>query len=416
MLNTYKFIKLFFYNLNKREKILLIVLLLSIPFINIIRILKFALNSKSVFFIGSNYYSFYYLAEALRKRGFKAYSLRNTNHLQFTPLAHITIKQNITEQLMTMLYIALSFRMVHFYGYFSMISSHVSKFELMFYKLCKMKIGYTPTGCLDGSLQSEIYELSRGLCNKCMWQNRPEVCADTANKLKIEQIRQYCDLYSFENDWPTSLRQTDIGFSLPLTATINSDLHDPQKINVPDEYKINAENKILIFTAFGNENIRANEERDIKGKKFIKEAIDKLIAEGYPIKYVHTTNTPSQDMKYLQVQADIIVDQLNYGSIGAFAREGMMLGKPVICHVAEQIRSYNDAMRECPAIDATEETIYEVLKKVVEMTKEERIEMGKNSRKWMLKWYDSDVCAARFEKVYDRLMKGLPPYDKSESY
>ncbi len=399
----------------KKQSTLSFMINALIPVMRVARKVHF-FRKKSVCFIGSNYYSFYYLAEALRKRGFKACSFSNKNHIQFSPFAHSTVSQDAFEQFKHMLQIVLHFDMVQFYGSFAMIQSDLAVLEAYFYKACGLKIGYTSTGCMDGSLQSEVYNISRGLCNKCMWQNRPEVCSDHSNKSKIEQIKQCCDLYSFEVDWPTPLRQTSIGFPLPLTSNIHSPSYNPFSISIPDKYKINSENKLMIFTAFGNENIRANEERDIKGKKFIKTAIDKLIAEGYPIKHVHTSDTPSQDMKYLQVQADIIVDQLNYGSIGAFAREGMMLGKPVICHIAEKIRSYTDAMRDCPAIDATEKTIYEVLKKVVEMTKEERAEIGQSSRDWMLKWYDSDVCAARFEKVYDRIMKGLPPYDKAESY
>ena len=118
-------------------------------------------------------------------------------------------------------------------------------------------------------------------------------------------------------------------------------------------------------------------------------------------------------MKYLQSQADIIVDQLNYGTIGAAAREAMMLGKPVICHIAAKIYEHRLPMRDCPVINATEETIYDVLKKLILMPEKERKKIGVKSRKWMLKWYDAKVCAKRFEQIYDRLMNGKPPYSES---
>ena len=42
---------------------------------------------------------------------------------------------------------------------------------------------------------------------------------------------------------------------------------------------------------------------------------------------------PNKDVRFIQVQADIVVDQLNYGRYGAQAREGMMLGRPTVCYI-----------------------------------------------------------------------------------
>ena len=33
----------------------------------------------------------------------------------------------------------------------------------------RMIIGYMPSGCLDGGLQSSIHELTNGVCNRCVW-------------------------------------------------------------------------------------------------------------------------------------------------------------------------------------------------------------------------------------------------------
>ena len=58
-------------------------------------------------------------------------------------------------------------------------------------------------------------------------------------------------------------------------------------------------------------------------------AIEKLKAEGLPVQLYFATEVPSRSVRFIQVQADIVVDQLNYGRIGANARESMMLGRPV---------------------------------------------------------------------------------------
>ena len=137
-------------------------------------------------------------------------------------------------------------------------------------------------------------------------------------------------------------------------------------------------------------------------------AINQLIEEGYPIKHFHATSIHSKNMKYYQVQAHIIIDQLNYGTIGSAAREGMMLGKPVICHVSDLMRRSNVAMKDCPAVNATEESIYEVLKGLILMPASARVEIGKRSREWMLKWFDADVCAARYEKITQCILNKEP--------
>ncbi|MDQ8039466.1 MAG: hypothetical protein REH83_03570, partial [Rickettsiella sp.] len=207
------------------------------------------------------------------------------------------------------------------------------------------------------------------------------------------------------------LRTSKIGFPLPMTYTINSNVWDPN-MRVPSKYKIfrQSPEHIILLSAFGNEQIRTDNTRDIKGIKYIREAIERLKAEGHLIQAFHANNIPSQAMKYIQVQADIIIDQLNYGSIGANAREGMMLAKPVICHISQKIKLNNPAMQTCPAIDATEKTIYVVLKNLILSPKEKLHDMGIKARTWMLKWYDADVCAERFEKVYERLIQNLAPY------
>ena len=73
-------------------------------------------------------------------------------------------------------------------------------------------------------------------------------------------------------------------------------------------------------------------------------------------------------MKFIQSQADIIVDQLNYGRFGATAREGLALGKPVVtnCNPSQRDGSSLMSLTNAPVIHATEETIFEVLKSLCE--------------------------------------------------
>jgi hypothetical protein len=149
-----------------------------------------------------------------------------------------------------------------------------------------------------------------------------------------------------------------------------------------------------------------NAQKDIKGVKAMYDAINQLTQEGYPIQHIHVQDIPSKDMRYIQMQADIIIDQLNYGRYGAFAREGMMLGKPVICKIDYLMKSVpNAALKECPLINADEDTIYSVLKDVMALPEVERVAIGKRSRNYMMKWHSAEQCAERFEKIYDTLFE-----------
>jgi hypothetical protein len=400
--------------------ILLFIPLIACLLLSYFKNLVFKKDFRSVYFIGNNYNAFYTLAEGLRKRGWRATSASPNKKEQFVQSYHKYI--NLSSEIgsvRSFLDILFNYKFLHVYNMTNSTlyngSSWILRCILTIANLKKSGILliFTPSGCLDGSTSKEINEITQGLCHKCIWQGNDLVCNDIKNQQRVEWIKKYCELFSNEIEWPKSLSKSDIGLNIPLLP-LDSQIMTPNLI-IPDAYKIRkADDEIIVFTAYGNENLRSNDQKDIKGKKYIKAAINKLISEGHPLIHFHANSIPSKDMRYYQVQADIIIDQLNYGTIGSAAREGMMLGKPVICHVSEMIRTTNIAMKDCPAIDATEESIYDVLKKLALFSHEERQRIGIQSRKWMLKWYDADVCAQRYEKVAHCLVHKLPLHPESQ--
>ena len=375
-------------------------------------------KNNSVFFIGNNYNTFYNLAESLKKRGWKAISLNPYKDCQFIETYHLFADlSSPKDSIKIFLNIIFNYKFLHLYNRTTEAiytgPSRVLKSLLTVKNLKRFGVIviFTPSGCLDGSTSKEINEITNGLCEKCIWQGNNRVCNDFKNQEKIDWIRKNCDLFSNEVDLPKKISQTNIGLNIPIHP-LNSEVLMP-KLIAPNQHKISKNNnEIIVFTAYGNQNIRSDDKKDIKGIKYIMSAINKLISEGHPIKHFHATNIPIKNMRYYQVQADIIIDQLNYGSIGSAAREGMMLAKPVICHISDLIRNTNIAMRDCPAVNATENTIYEALKNLVS-SKEERLFIGTQSRKWMLKWFDADVCAERYEKIANRLINKLPLHPES---
>ncbi|MDQ8040137.1 MAG: hypothetical protein REH83_07015, partial [Rickettsiella sp.] len=156
-------------------------------------------KKRSVVFIGNCYYSFYYLAEALKKRGWDALSIdihsHSTSEKQFLQNIHLNLyhpNKNIFLKKLKKFYkkIAENYSMIHFYGSFHYWPTPFPFLypDISYLKKIGTKIGYSPTGCMDGVLQSEIYKITEGLCNKCIWQKKPWVCSDTNNQLEIKMI------------------------------------------------------------------------------------------------------------------------------------------------------------------------------------------------------------------------------------
>jgi glycosyltransferase involved in cell wall biosynthesis len=146
--------------------------------------------------------------------------------------------------------------------------------------------------------------------------------------------------------------------------------------------------------------------------------VNRLRDEGHRLRLEFVTDVPNKDVRFIQAQADIIVDQLRYGRYGATAREGLMLGVPVVgaLNTSELVpTARSECMEEAPIVHATEETIYEVLKDLV-VSPDKRRAIGAASRAYALKWWSADACAARFEDVYDRLMSGRPVWPDAPDF
>ncbi len=122
------------------------------------------------------------------------------------------------------------------------------------------------------------------------------------------------------------------------------------------------------------------------------------------------SRVPNKELRYYQVQGDIFLDMLTFGFFGATAREGMMLGKPVICFLRPEWlesmrREIPGYVEELPIISATPDTIYEVLKNLIEHPKK-RAEIGRRSREFAVKWHSAEAGARRLDQIYRGLLQG----------
>jgi len=385
---------------------------------------------RNVLFLHNSYYHFYYLAKALRKRGWDAitvsyedpinginanyYHGEDINLYDPDPVKFRTNIESFFEEAKS------RFQFLNFAGD-SLMSFFPEKFtyeaypeDIIEWRNLGKKVAYTISGCNSATAKSSVAKWSaldngKVFCDTCVWQERPDICHDEKNLRWGKKVNDYCDLIFAETlpsldyiDSPKVIRE-------PATMCLDPGFWHPELL-IPDKFKIsNPENKILIYHSVGNYKLRTRVDgRNIKGTPAILEAIEKLKLEGFAVELIFVTNVKNTEVRYIQAQADIIVDQLNIGRYGAIAREGMMLGKPVVCYINKcelKPESKLSCLEEVPLVSATEESIYNVLKELV-LDQEKRLQIGKESRRYALKWHSADACAERYEVIYDSLMEG----------
>ena len=107
------------------------------------------------------------------------------------------------------------------------------------------------------------------------------------------------------------------------------------------------------------------------------------------------------------MKADIVLDMLSFGWYGATAREGLMLGKPVICYLnpkwVERVKEkFPELVKELPIISATKENVEEKLIFLIE-NHQYRKEIGLKSREFALKWHSTKSASKYFMEFYSSL-------------
>jgi glycosyltransferase involved in cell wall biosynthesis len=383
---------------------------------------------RSIVFLHHCYYNFLYLAQALRKRGWYALSVivdPPTNpDLRFGHGEDVNLydpdPQRFRQRIERFVHhVKHHVAMVHFYGRGRMsfypehwdTSHRYDRYPWDFIALKRrgVKIGYSHSGCLDMVSQTSFRRWSGGCCDRCVWEDRPDVCSDLGNLAWGHKVQQFCDLICIEADPVLDFKSGPKLYREPLTFAVDPNVWHPDLV-VPDGLRLpRRQGETIVYHAVGNLATRSSETRNIKGTPAIMAAVERLRQEGHRVRLEFVKDIPSRDVRFVQVQADVIVDQLNYGRYGATAREGMMLGKPTVCFInprEEVPGTESQCIQESPLVSATEATIFDTLKTLV-VDPDRRRRIGEASREHAIKWWSSDLCAERFEAVFDRLTNGL---------
>ncbi|MFQ6585404.1 hypothetical protein [Priestia megaterium] len=145
--------------------------------------------------------------------------------------------------------------------------------------------------------------------------------------------------------------------------------------------------------------IHAPSDRNIKGTEFINQAIENL-KKTTDFEYIIVENMRNAQALELYKKADIIIDQIRMGIYATFAIESMLLGKPVIAYIREDLKEKYPS--DLPIISANPITVEETLRELIHNSKL-RHELGVKGRLYAEKYHNPERIARQLITVYKDL-------------
>jgi glycosyltransferase involved in cell wall biosynthesis len=284
--------------------------------------------------------------------------------------------------------------------------------EVKFLKKLGKKIVYSNNGCLDGVSQTSFRTWGpEPVCDICPWSDVPTVCSDEKNlawgRLRNSLADYQITLGGNRKDYNDDPRVHEV----PEFYCLDEHFWCPDFL-IPSNYRLPfSDDTVKIYHSVGNFESRTAAEgtRNLKSTHIYLPLIDRLKSEGYKVELIFFHDVPNKKVRYYQAQADIVVDMLTFGFFGANGREAMMLGKPFVCFLRPE---WLDSMRseipeyvaELPVISAMPQTIYDVLKDLIEHP-EKRRAIGQRSRAFAVKWHSATAGARRLDEIYSALLR-----------
>lgn len=352
--------------------------------------------------------------KGLKELGYTSEYMINTlgdsgHFLETKPDYNLDITGNSTEvcraRTLEFLYYALkNFDIMHFHSNWSLMLGGDRLWDINadvgYLKKMGKKIVFSAWGLCDHTVRNEyekwnwISECNRDICTDL----RPCLCQNEKHCKRIERTRKYSScMLTVGRGVIADKRMRWIDNSIDV------DKYNPEIIeNIPEEFQLPQSDKLRIYHSFGNMDKRD----DVKGSKIVKAVVERLQQEGYPVEFIFFSNMNHSDLRYYQAQADIVIDQLYAGWYGSTGVESLALGKAMITYINPDVEGYvkNDLDRDIPILSATPESLYVVLKELIE-NKEKRIELGKRAREYAVKYHDYRVIAKQLSKIYGEIYK-----------
>lgn len=146
--------------------------------------------------------------------------------------------------------------------------------------------------------------------------------------------------------------------------------------------------------------MHAPTDKGAKGTFYFEAAVDKLIAQGYPVKKVLIEGLTHREIVEAYKDCDIFVDQLLAGWYGTASIEAMAVGKPVVCFLRDDYREFCSYFDEIPIINANPDDIYERLEELVR-NPSQLPKIGFDSRLYVESYHSPQYVIPLLEKLFN---------------
>ena len=142
--------------------------------------------------------------------------------------------------------------------------------------------------------------------------------------------------------------------------------------------------------------------RGVKGTDLILAALERLRLEGFVFEVDLIEGVSQDKARDRLASVDIVIDQLHAGWYGGVAVEAMALGKPVVVYIREDdLRFIPDEMRsDLPFVQVTPDNIEDGIRRVLNMSRGELLDLAIRSRIYVERWHDSEKIAVEVLQDY----------------
>jgi hypothetical protein len=384
----------------------------------------------SVLYVGQSYYHAWYLSRELRKLGWRADVLNTdigTSSQGFYHGEDFAFTWDSARPVRSLArHLGFYLRSLPRYDIFHFSNAHnlrygyplhhaVSKVrpygEIELLRGLGKKIVYSNNGCLDGVSQTSFASWGdRPVCLDCPWRDQPDVCSDGRNLEWGYNRNRLAHFQCNTGDNRKDYNDDPTVHEVPQFFCLDPEFWRPD-LEIPQQYKLDLPaSTVRIYHAVGNFQKRTAGGRNLKSTHIYMPLIERMKADGYDVELTFVHGVPNREVRFTQVQADIVVDMLTFGWFGSNVREALMLGKPVVCYLRPEWlermrREIPEYIDELPVVSATPDTVEDVLKELVR-DPERRRDLGERGRAFALKFHSAQAGARRLDTVYRELLSG----------
>lgn len=284
--------------------------------------------------------------------------------------------------------------------------------EIRLLKRLGKKIVYSNNGCLDGVLQSTFDAWGpEPTCEICPWRRVPSVCSDETNRAWGELRNSLADYQVTTGGNRADWNDDPSVHEVPQFYCLDPEVWRPD-LPIPAEHRVeHRPGELRLYHAVGNAHQRVQPQtmQSLKSTHIWFPLAERLRSEGRDVELFYATDIPNRDVRYYQLQSDLVCDMLTVGWFGSNIREAMMLGKPAVCYLRpvwlEQVRERVPGyVEELPVVNATPDTVHDVVSELLD-DPAKRSELGAYGREFALKWHSARAGAQRFDEIYSELLE-----------